>query len=36
MYVYFVFRKLFINFIDKMKIIKKLFYVNDDIFLLFQ
>lgn len=36
MYAHSVFRKSFINFIDKMRIIKKLFYANDDISLLLQ
>lgn len=36
MYAHSVFRKSFINFIDKMKIIKKLFDATDDISLLFE
>lgn len=36
MYAHSVFRKSFINFIDKMKIIKNLFDATDDISLLFE
>lgn len=36
MYAHSVFRKSFINFIDKMKIIKKLFDATDGISLLFE